>query len=508
MRRSSLGEKIVLGFSLALLMLIMLSVAAYRNIRVFTETNYWVERSEKALGMLEKAQMQAEDAEVERGYLLTGDEAFLAPYRDAKNALPSTLEQLQHLITDSPSQRQRLAALAPLITQRLAFAQAIIEARRVSGPQAAIDMFQSGQGKALLEKIDAIIDALRSEEVELLQQRRSAADRSARATLRMIIVSDVLAFLCVALAGAAIGRDLTKRKSTERALLQAHTELEQRVAERTAALSQANEELRREVAERERAEEALAQRTVELQRSNDELQQFASVASHDLQEPLRTVASFARLLADRYRGKLDADADEFIGFIVDGTTRMQAMVQDLLIYARVSSRGQKFIATDSHAVLDSVLHDLQHAISESDATVTTDPLPTVLADEHQLRQLFQNLIGNALKYRGLEPPRIHMSARRDSSQWVFSVQDNGIGIDPQHAERIFVIFQRLHTRSEYPGTGIGLAICKKIVERHGGRIWVESTPGKGSTFFFTLKESKLLAESEAPWTSTRRASVR
>jgi two-component system CheB/CheR fusion protein len=236
---------------------------------------------------------------------------------------------------------------------------------------------------------------------------------------------------------------------------------------------------------RKQAEQEFVKRA-ELQRSNEELQQFAYVVSHDLNEPLRMVSSYVQLLGERYRGKLDAAADEFIGYVVEGTTRVQALIQDLLAYTRVDGKVQEFTAVDCEAVLQHALGDLRIAIEESGAAVTHGPLPTVRGEGKQLGLVFQNLIGNALKFRSQAPPRIHISARRDGSQWVFAVQDNGIGIDPRHVARIFQVFQRLHTRSEYPGTGIGLSICKKIVERHGGRIWVESELGKGATFLFTL----------------------
>jgi signal transduction histidine kinase len=233
-------------------------------------------------------------------------------------------------------------------------------------------------------------------------------------------------------------------------------------------------------------EQRVAERTAALARSNAELEQFASVTSHDLQEPLRMVHSYVRLLAERYHGKLDAQADEFIGYALDGVTRMQQLIQDLLGYSRVGSRGAELRSTDCQAVLCTTLKLLHVAIIESGAAISYDPLPTVMADEKQLGQVLQNLLSNALKFRAPMAPRIDVSAQRTGREWRFAVRDNGIGIDPRQAERIFHIFQRLHTQSEYPGTGIGLAICKKIVERHGGRIWVESEPGKGATFFFTL----------------------
>ena len=284
-------------------------------------------------------------------------------------------------------------------------------------------------------------------------------------------------------------RDITERKQAEALLQKAHDELERRVEERTAKLLLTNEQLKREIEERKRVEEALKEKTEELAGSNKDLEQFASVASHDLQEPLRIVTSYVQLLARRYKGKLDSDADDFIGFAVDGAVRMWKLINDLLTYSRVGMRGNELEPTDSEAVLVQSVDDLKVTIEENRALVTHDPLPTVMADRPQLGQLFQNLIGNAIKFRGNEPPRVHISASRNGNGWILSVRDNGIGIAAEYSERIFVIFQRLHSRQEYAGTGIGLAICQKIVERHGGRIWVESEVGKGATFYFTLPEA-------------------
>jgi PAS domain S-box-containing protein len=246
----------------------------------------------------------------------------------------------------------------------------------------------------------------------------------------------------------------------------------------------------RDISERQQARLALEEHARNLERSNAELEQFAYVASHDLQEPLRMVASYAQLLARRYRDKLDQDAEEFIEYIVDGATRMQNLINDLLAFSRVGTRTREFEATDSNAVLQRVLNHLQVAIEESQAVITYDDLPEVMADSQQLGQLFQNLLSNAIKFHGDEPPVIHVGCQQKGDDYLFSVADQGIGIEPQYAERIFQLFQRLHGKKEYSGTGIGLAICKKIVERHSGQIWLESGTGQGSTFYFTLPISR------------------
>jgi len=251
-----------------------------------------------------------------------------------------------------------------------------------------------------------------------------------------------------------IGKDITARKLAETNLREAHDEL--------------------------------SRKAQELARSNEELQQFAYVASHDLQEPLRMVSSYTQLLARRYATLFDGDAREFMAFIVDGATRMKQLIEDLLAYSRVGMRGREFQLTDCGASLQSALVNLRAAIDASGTTITHDPLPSVTADGSQLAQLFQNIIGNAIKFRSAEAPCIHVRAQEQDDAWVISIKDNGVGIDPPYFERIFIMFQRLHGKGEYPGTGIGLAICKKIVDRHGGRIWVESEPGRGCTFCFAL----------------------
>jgi hypothetical protein len=284
-----------------------------------------------------------------------------------------------------------------------------------------------------------------------------------------------LGLVFLGIAGVITQREIVQRRKAEEEVRKVNADLERKVAERTAEL---------------------AERAKDLERSNMELQQFAYVASHDLQEPLRTIASFTQLLAKRYADKLDDKAREFIGFAVDGSKRMQTLINDLLSFSRVGTQGKALTAVRCDAALDTVLRNLKRAVEESGAVITRDALPVVLADDLQLGQLLQNLVGNAIKFRGDKRPRIHIGAERNGKGWKISVCDNGIGIAPEHYERIFIIFQRLHTKTQYAGTGIGLAICKKIVERHGGRLWIDPTPGGGSTFSFTIADGESFESKE------------
>jgi Bacteriophytochrome (light-regulated signal transduction histidine kinase) len=316
------------------------------------------------------------------------------------------------------------------------------------------------------------LTALKSEEHLFRGYYMGAVDYLFKPIVPEVLRSKVAVFVDLSL------KNETLRRNAE-ALRQKAAELEKSIAEKT----KAEEELRRLNAELERRVE---ERTEELSRTNDELRQFAYVASHDLQEPLRTIGSYTQLLAKRYKGRLDGDADEFVRFIVEGVSRMHGLLNDMLAYSRVTDITEKPMRTASaEGILQTALMNLEATIKENDAEITWDPLPNVTADEIQLSQVFQNLIGNAIKYRRSERPIIHISAEQVDGEWLFRVQDNGIGFDGKFKERIFGIFKRLHGK-DLPGTGMGLAICKKIVERHGGRIWAESVPGEGSLFQFTL----------------------
>ncbi|HEX7468097.1 MAG TPA: PAS domain S-box protein [Methanobacterium sp.] len=291
------------------------------------------------------------------------------------------------------------------------------------------------------------------------------------------------------IAAVVIFDDITERKREEerkQEMLETEQQLTEELTATNEELQAITEELRTSNEELLMARNHLAELVSKLKTSNKELEQFAHVASHDLQEPLRMVTSFTQLLERRYKGQLDEDADDYIGFIVEGAQRMKDLIDDLLIFSRLNTEKRKLEPILMEVALDDVLFNLKSSIEENNAIITYDPLPTIIGDISQIRQLFQNLLSNAIKFHGDEPSEIHISAQNLEKEWLFSVSDNGIGINHNHQKQIFNIFKRLHTRKDYEGTGIGLAICKRIVERHGGRIWVESEEGKGSSFFFTI----------------------
>jgi light-regulated signal transduction histidine kinase (bacteriophytochrome) len=282
----------------------------------------------------------------------------------------------------------------------------------------------------------------------------------------------------------ALVKDISHIKTVQEELRRSRDELEVRVTQRTTELADVNAYLQTQIVEREKL-------TEQLLHSNQELEQFAYIASHDLQEPLRAITSYTQLLSRRYEGQIDEKADKYIHYIVDGASYMQQLIQDLLTYSRVGRGELNLEPIDLNQMLRQVEKNLDVAIAESNTVLAYDPLPTITADLHQLTRLLQNLISNSIKYRGDRTPVIQITVEDRSQEWQFSIQDNGIGFDPQYAERVFVVFQRLHTRRKYPGTGIGLAICKKIVDRHHGRIWVDSVPDEGATFYFTIPKNAL-----------------
>jgi signal transduction histidine kinase len=462
----SFKTKLVGGLATALAILLLVAVLSYSSLVRNSEDRRSVMHTHLVLEKLDALQIHLTDAETgERGYILTGLESYLPPYQVAYALVAQNLHSLRELTADNPVQQDSLDRLEPLARARLSELQDRISLRKKAGLAAGASAVAGGSREPIMEQIRALIAIMKQEEDRLLVQRSNELEASSRRTKSILVVGELLGLLFLSAAGLVIRQEMIHRARAEEEVRTLNRDLERRVAERTAEL---------------------AERAKDLERSNMELQQFAYVASHDLQEPLRTIASFTQLLAKRYNDKLDDKAREFINYAVDGSKRMQTLINDLLSYSRVGTQGRPFAPARCDAILDRVLKNLKIGVDACGALITRDPLPVVMADEGQLAQLFQNLLTNAMKFRGADVPRIHISAARDGTAWKIMVRDNGIGISPEHSDRVFVIFQRLHTKTQYPGTGIGLAICKKIAERHGGRIWVEPSPGGGSTFCFTI----------------------
>ncbi len=470
-------------------LMVIVAFVVYVNIARLIETAQWVDHTQKVIADARDLGKLIVDMETgERGFLITGKEAFLDPFTQAQRVWNNKIMELKSIVSDNPEQVSRIEEIDGLAKQWLKVAaQPEINARIESIKTGetmdnVIALVNANTGKKIIDTIRMKLDEFISVEAELMNIRELESKNTASNTIIVTIVSTTIAILLALFSALLISATIAGGLRV--------------LVERTKEISSGNfsgmikvksyDEIGALAGAFNSMTEHLQESRNELERSNQELEQFAYVASHDLQEPLRMVASYMQLLERRYKGKLDSEADEFIGFAVDGATRMQRLINDLLAYSRIGTRGKDLKLTDCSSVLETSLANLRKSIDESGATVTHDILPTVMADAIQLTQLFQNLVGNAIKFRGNDPPRIHVSAAQKKNELLFSVSDNGIGIDPEHADRIFIIFQRLHGRGQYPGTGIGLAICKKIAERHGGRLWVESQPGRGSTFYFTI----------------------
>ncbi len=386
----------------------------------------------------------------QRGYVLTGDKEFLDPYHAASDDVGILINELKPLYQDEPDSAPALDDISALASQKIVFLNKTIALRSSGHPEEASELIASGEGKRIMDDIRDIVSRLEATDRTHITQHFQLTEELSRRTLVTVLL------------GFAIG---------------------------TSILFAVFVLFDREVLARRAAMEALTDSRDELQRSNEELEHFAYVASHDLQEPLRKIASFAQLLERKYKQNLDETGVRYIGYLVDGAQRMSDLINDLLMYSRVGRKGKPFAPVDLDAAVARVRDSLSMAIQDAGATIDVDPLPTLEGDGSQLSQVFQNLMANALKFRSKEPPLVQVKCREEADRWVFTVRDNGIGIAPEHQAVIFRMFQRLHTREEYPGTGIGLALCKRIVNRHGGDIWVESPAEGGSAFHFTISKS-------------------
>ncbi|HEX8869158.1 MAG TPA: ATP-binding protein, partial [Lentzea sp.] len=421
-----------------------------------------------------------------RGFVLTGENDFLQPYLDGRKAEAEAAESVRDLVGDVNGRVSRIEQLAG--QWRAQYADPTIARIRESGP-VSTPAQDNDRGKVLFDQLRGEVDALQSDIAGISQQSRDNLDHAANVVLWLVIGMGVLLVAVIGGLSLLLYRLLiTPLEGLAAQVRQVASgdfrhEIDAHGPRETVMLGEDVDLMRHRIVQ-ELA--TLDEAKTELQRSNSELEQFAYVASHDLQEPLRKVASFCQLLQRRYGGQLDERADQYIGFAVDGAKRMQVLINDLLAFSRVGRITREQTVVDLNEIVRQVVESYSERIEETGARLEIDELPPVRGEASLLSAVFQNLISNALKFKGPETPLIHVDVERDGEFWKFSVRDNGIGIEPEYADRIFVIFQRLHPKDAYPGTGIGLAMCRKIVEYHGGTIWLKTDVDSGTSFEFTL----------------------
>lgn len=409
----------------------------------------------------------------QRGYLLTGQEIYLQPFNEGIADLPSRLSRIEGLASSHGVTSQQIRDLHAAIDAKAKELQKTIDLRRQQDLPAALREVNTNRGHGYMLRIRSLIDAIKEQQMSVFRERLDSQRRKQVQLEVVLAIGVLLAFVLVYLAHRFSVAYSLERDRAEKEVWRLHDSLEQRVKERTAELQLQTQELEK--------------RSTELQRSNADLTQFAYLASHDLQEPLRMIASYIALLARRYQNQLDETAQRYVNFVIDGANRMETLIHDLLAYSSAGTQAVKKEPIPAEKIVQVALRNLEIPIKESSATVTYNDLPVIEADRVKLTQVMQNLIGNAIKFhKSGVSPEISITAQHAPGEWIFGVSDNGIGFDPAYSDRMFQVFQRLHAVGKYPGNGIGLAICKRIIEHHGGRLWAESQPGAGATFLFSL----------------------
>ena len=471
--RRSIGLGATLSLILAIIVLLITGWVSYLNLQRISRNDGWVVHTHYVLDELRDILATLSAAESsQRSYLITADPHYLEPYTRAAALALKKVKHVRELTADNPSQQERVARLEPAIEKRLSFLRAGVDTRNARGLEGARDYVSAGQGREQMKMVSAVLNEMQAEELRLLALREHESRLSYRVAVATLLISTALGLGLVLAAYRVTIRELRTRAQGVEALARANDELEDRVLERTAELNSANESL---------------------QRSNRELEQFASVASHDLQEPLRKIQAFGDRLQTRCSQELGEQGRDYLARMQSSATRMRSLIDALLSFSRVTTKAQPFSQVDLSATAQDVVSDLEERVQRMDGRVQVGDLPTLEADPLQMRQLLQNLIGNGLKFaRPNEPPMVRVQSRLlpqengEIPRYEISVQDNGIGFEEIYLDRIFELFQRLHGRQEYEGTGMGLAICRKIVERHGGQITAKSAPEMGATFLVTL----------------------
>jgi signal transduction histidine kinase len=461
MMRANLEKQITIGFAFAIVLLIGMSIGSYRSTTSLLNTDRLVTHTQEVIEELNALLASVKDAEsAQRGYIITGNQAYLEPYGAAPSRVDQSLKRLRELTRDNPEQQHRMDILEPLTRRRLEVLQRGVVLRQDQGIEAASRWTQSDVGKDLMDQVRQTVEAMKDTENRLLQNREELSRAAARRTLIILPLGGAIATIITLLAYFANRRELARRRL---------------------------------------AEDQAQAFTAELERSNRELQDFAFVASHDLQEPLRKFQAFGDRLRSKYGEAISAEGRDYLERMMNAARRMHILINDLLTFSRVTTKGQPFAQVDLNQVAREVLIDLEERIQDTGGQVEVGDLPTIDADALQMRQLLQNLIGNALKFhRAGQPSEVRLDSHTTvgptqngrgplAGEWYeIEVADNGIGFEEKYLDRIFTPFQRLHGRQEYEGTGMGLAVCRRIVERHGGEITARSQPGKGTTFLVTL----------------------
>ncbi|HMQ03610.1 MAG TPA: CHASE3 domain-containing protein [Pyrinomonadaceae bacterium] len=468
-----IGKRLGAAFAVAIVLLIVNAVISFRATNTLIENNKKVVHTLEVIETLRSTLYAVTEAESsQRGFLISGKESFLEIFNSAAPRISEHTKQLSELTSDNHGQSERVVELERSIEARLVTMQQVIQEKRAGGIEAVLRSDRFGIGAQQMAEVRRIASDIEKTEERLLEERIQQSDQSARETFVTFLAANMLVLGLMGLVYFLVGRDISERKRSAARLREAHDLLENRVKERTQELATLN---------------------TELERSNRELQDFAYVASHDLQEPLRKIQAFSDRLTTKHASDLPTEARDYIERMKTAAARMHTLINDLLTFSRVTTNAQPFEATDLNEIVEEVIGDLEIALNESGGTIDVDELPVIDADPVQMRQLFQNLIGNALKFhRPDEAPAVKVSCSRSitgkehKGRCTVTVTDNGIGFDEKYLDRIFTPFQRLHGRNTYAGTGIGLAVCRKIVERHRGTITAQSSPDAGSTFIVTL----------------------